>query len=166
MANENKNGKTLKAVSTISKSVNKKGKIKGKNKKETKYLTRACTHHVYNKKGKLKPKFFNNAKGECICELCGAHFPTKFVEKADVKEMIKPILGLVDQAKTMAVSGGLGEGAVNKFVNVAVLLHEFPKDYTRAVEAISKRDAVKKKKNNNGNNNGGGSSQYGGWSRQ
>ena len=41
MAHENKHGKTLKAVSAVSKSLNKKGRIKGKNKKETKYLERA-----------------------------------------------------------------------------------------------------------------------------
>ncbi len=163
MAHENKNGKSFKAVSAVSKSLNKKGRIKGKNKKETKYLTRACAHHYYNRKGKLKAAFFNNSNGECICELCGRSFPTKPETKAEVKDKLTTILGLANQAVTAAVAGDLGEKAVDKFVNLKVLLEEFPKDYSRTMKAISKEDNIKKKKKNN---NGGGSSQYGGWSRK
>ena len=165
MAHENKHGKTFKAVSAVSKSLNKKGKIKGKNKKETKYLMRACTHHYYNRKGKLKAAFFNNSNGECICELCGRSFPTKPETKADVKDKLSSILGLANQAVTAAVAGDLGEKAVDKFVNLKVLLEEFPKDYNRTMKAISKEDNIKKKKKHNGDG-GGGSSQYGGWSRK
>ena len=164
MAHDNKHGKTFKAVSAVSKSLNKKGKIKGKNKKETKYLTRACTHHYYNRKGKLKAAFFNNSNGECICELCGRSFPTKPETKADVKGKLETVLGLANQAVTAAVAGSLGEKVVDKFVNLKVLLEEFPKDYSRTMKAISKEDNIKKKKKNN--NGGGGSSQYGGWTRK
>jgi hypothetical protein len=165
MAHENKHGKQFKAVSAISKSLNKKGKIKGKNKKETKYLMRACTHHYYNRKGKLKPAFINNSNGECICELCQRSFQTKPETKADVKDKLNPILSLANQAVTAAVAGNLGDKAVDKFVNLKVLLEEFPKDYSRTMKAISKEDNIKKKKKNN-NGGGGGSSQYGGWSHK
>lgn len=164
MAHKHDHGKTFKAVSAVSKSLNKKGKIKGKNKKETKYLTRACTHHYYNRKGKLKAAFFNNSNGECICELCGRSFPTKPETKSDVRGKLETVLGLANQAVTAAVAGSLGEKAVDKFVNLKVLLEEFPKDYSRTMKAISKEDNIKKKKKNN--NGGGGSSQYGGWSRK
>ena len=163
MAHDNKHGKTFKAVSAVSKSLNKKGKIKGKNKKETKYLKRACTHHYYNRKGKLKAAFFNNSNGECICELCGRSFPTKPETKDEVRGRLESVLGLANQAVTAAVAGSLGEKAVDKFVNLKVLLEEFPKDYSRTMKAISKEDNIKKKKKNH---NGGGSSQYGGWSRK
>ena len=159
----NKHGKTFKAVSAVSKSLNKKGKIKGKNKKETKYLQRACTHHYYNRKGKLKAAFINNSQGECVCELCMRSFPTKPETKDNVRNNLETALGLANQAVTAAVAGGLGEKAVDKFVNLKVLLEEFPKDYSRTMKAISKEDNIKKKKKNN---NGGGSSQYGGWSRK
>lgn len=162
--NENKNGK-IKVVSAVSKSINKHGKIKGKNKKETKYLTRACTHHKYNRKGKLKPAFINNAEGECVCELCGRSFPTKPETKDNVKKLINPIRELADQAATGAVAGGLGEKAIDKLVTIKVLLAEFPKDYSKIMKAISKEDNIKKKKKHN-NNGGGGSSQYGGWSHK
>lgn len=164
MAHDNKHGKTFKAVSAVSKSLNKKGKIKGKNKKETKYLKRACTHHYYNRKGKLKAAFFNNSNGECICELCGRSFPTRPETKDEVRNKLEAALGLANQAVTASVAGGLGEKAVDKFVNFKVLLEEFPKDYSRTMKAISKEDNIKKKKKNN--NGGGGSSQYGGWSRK
>lgn len=163
MAHDNKHGKQFKAVAAISKSLNKKGKIKGKNKKETKYLKRACTHHYYNRKGKLKAAFFNNSNGECVCEICQRSFPTRPETKDNVRNALETGLGLVNQAVTAAVAGGLGEKAVDKFVNLKVLLEEFPKDYSRTMKAISKEDNIKKKKKNN---NGGGSSQYGGWSRK
>ena len=164
MAHENnKNGKTFKAVSAVSKSLSKKGKIKGKNKKETKYLKRACPHHYYNRKGKLKAAFFNNAQGECICTICKRSFQTKIESKDTVRERVEPILNLANQATTAAVSGGLGDKAVEKMVNFKVQLEEFSKDYSRIMKAISKEDNIKKKKKHN-NNGGGGSSQYGGWS--
>ena len=164
MANENKNGKSYKAVNAISKAVNKKGKIKGKNKKETKYLERACVHHIINRKGKLKSKFFNNSNGECICELCGRSFQTKIEAKTDVRKKIEDAINLANQAVTAATAGSLGEKTVEKLVDLKVSLEEFPKNYSRIMKAISKEDNIKKKKNNN--NGGGGSSQYGGWSRK
>ena len=166
MAHDNKHGgKTIKAVSTISKSLNKKGKIKGKNKKETKYLKRACTHHYYNKKGKIKAAYFNNSNGECICELCGRSFPTKLETKDEVRNKLETAVGLVNQVSAAAVARSLGEKAVDKFVTLKVLLEEFPKDYSRVMKAVSKEENIKKKKKHH-NNNGGGSSQYGGWSNK
>jgi hypothetical protein len=164
MAHENKTGKNIKAVSAISKSLNKKGKIKGKNKKETKYLMRACTHHYYNRKGKLKPAYINDSNGSCVCELCQRSFPTKPETKAEVKDKVTPILGLANQVVTAAVAGDLGEKAIDTFVSLKVLLEEFPKHYSRTMKAISKEDNIKKKKKHN--NGGGGSSQYGGWSKK
>lgn len=163
MAHENK--KSIKAVAAISKSLNKKGRIKGKNKKETKYLMRACAHHYINRKGKVKPKIFNDSNGTCVCELCNRTFPTKPQTKAEVKDLISPILGLANQATFAAVSGDLGEKAVEKLVNFKVFIEEFPRDYSRVMKAVSKEDNIKKKKKKNGNG-GGGSSQYGGWSRK
>ena len=164
MAHENKqnnNGKTLKAVSVVTKSLKKSGKIKGKNKKETKYLKRACTHHYYNKKGKLKADFFNTSNGDCVCNICGRSFPTKLETKDYVREQIETVLGLANQATVAAVAGHLGEKAVDKFVNLKVLLEEFPKDYGRTMKAISKEDNIKKKKNRNKGGNG--SNQFGNW---
>ena len=166
MAHENKHGKNVKAVAAISKSLSKKGKIKGKNKKETKYLMRACTHHYYNRKGKLKPAYINDSNGSCICELCQRSFPTKPETKAEVKDKISSVLGLANQVVTASVAGDLGEKAIDSFVNLKVLLEEFPKNYSRAMKAISKEDNIKKKKNKNNGGGGGGSSQYGGWSRK
>ena len=163
---DNKNQKrTLKAVAAISKSLDKKGRIKGKNKKETKYLKRACGHHYYNRKGKLKPMFFNSGDGHCICEACGREFPTTNMPKEDVKELAGNVLGLANQAVTAAIAGSLGEKAVDKFTNLKVLLEEFPKDYSRTMKAVSKEENLRKKKKKSGNN-GGGSSQYGSWGKR
>jgi hypothetical protein len=167
MAHENNkhNGKSYKAVVAVSKALNKKGKIKGKNKKETKYLNRACTHHYINKKGKEKPAIFNNSNGECICELCGRSFQTKPETKEEVRNKLESALSLANQVTFAAVAGHLGEKAVDKFVNLKVLLEEFPKDYSRTMKAVSKEDNIKKKKKKK-NNGGGGSSQYGDWNNK
>jgi hypothetical protein len=160
------NNKNYKAVNAISKAINKKGKIKGKNKKETKFLLRACAHHRINRKGKLKPAFINNSNGKCVCELCGQSFPTKPATKAEIREMIQPVMESLNQATAVVVAGNLGDKAANRFVELKVALAEFPKYYSRTMKAISKADNIKKKKKNNGGDNGGGSSQYGGWSRK
>lgn len=164
MAHDNNNGNTYKAVSAISKNLSKKGKIKGKNKKETKYLQRACVHHYYNRKGKLKPAFINAPNGDCVCELCHRSFPSRIESKESVKNMIEPILGLLNQSAAAAVAGKLGNKAVDEIVAIKVGIEKFPKTYTRITKAVSKADNIKKKKHKN--ENGGGSSQYGGWSRK
>ena len=158
-----KNQKRIKIVEKISKSISKKGKIKGKNKKESKYLKKACVHHYYNRKGKLKPAFFNTNDGYCVCESCGRRFPTKPETKSNVKDVVEDILGLANQAVTATVAGGLGEKAVDKLVLFKVMLEEFPKDYDKIMKAISKEENLRRKKRKG--NNGGGSNQYGSWSR-
>ena len=161
--NKHKNGKNIKAISTISKAINKKGKIKGKNKKETKYLERACLHHYYNKKGKLKAAIVNNDNGLCVCELCGRSFSTKLRSKDDVRNIFEDGLSIVNQAAYAATSAHLGEEAIDKMVKLKVLIEEFPKDYSRIFKAVSKEESINNKKKKH-NNSGNGSNQYGNWS--
>ena len=146
MAHENKNNKNLKAVAAVSKALKKNGKLKGKNKKETKYLKKACVHHYYNKNGKIKKDFFNNNDGKCICNICGRSFPTKIETKDTIREYTGILRSYVDQGLVAAISGDQGEKIVNKFVNLNVALAEFAKDYSRTMKAISKEDRMKKKK--------------------
>ena len=161
MAHDNKNDKTIKAASAVSKAYNKKGKLKGKNKKETKYLKRSCVHHYYNKNGKLKKDFFNNNNGECICNICGCSFPTKIESKDNIREQADAVRAFVDQATVAAIAGHHGNKIIDKFVNLKVLLAEFPKDYNRTLKAVSKEDNMKKKKKKH--NGGNGSNQFGSW---
>ena len=75
-------------ISEITKSLNKKGEIRGRSKKETKKLKAMCTHNKYNKKGKLKAAVFNTGDGYCICELCGKRFPTKLFDDNELKGIV------------------------------------------------------------------------------
>ena len=70
-------------VIEVTKNLNKKGRIKGKNKKETKALKGMCVHHKLNNKGRIKPTLVGASKGYCYCSLCGARVPTKFFQIED-----------------------------------------------------------------------------------
>ena len=165
MSWENKNRKKIKEVERITKNINKKGKIKGKNKKETKFLKVTCPHHYYNRKGKLKPMFFNTNDGYCVCEKCGAKIPTKIEDKATVKDYIEPVIGVTDQAITMAVSAGLSDKAVTELTAFKIGLNKFPKLYKKISTAVSREENLRCKKNK-GRKGGGGSSQYGNWNNR
>ena len=159
----NGNKQQLKTVALITKSLNKKGRIKGKNKKETKALKNACGHHYYSKKGKVKPLFFNDNNGHCICEACNSQFQTAIESKSEVKEIVAPVINLADQAVVAAISGNLGAKTVEKITGLKVVLHDFHKDYAKIMKAVSKRDNLSKRKKKT---NTYGSASYGSWGRQ
>lgn len=139
---------------------NHKGRIRGNSKKETKLLRRACPHHRYNKKGKLKPTIINRGDGVCVCEMCGAEFPTQIVKKGEIKDVMENMLGYVDQALFASVSGDLSPKVIEELCGLKVMMHKFPKDYAKIMNVVSKEDNIRRKKKKNRGNY---SSQYGGW---
>ena len=147
----------------LSEHVNKRGELRGKDKKETKTLKSMCVHHRLNKKGKVKPRIGVD-NGRCTCEMCGHKFGTRILKHDDVRKIVKPLVELVDQSKYMTVAGDLGDEATNYFCKLAVELDKFPKAYGKVADAVQKKDSVKKKKNKNRKGHGGsGSSSYGSW---
>ena len=68
----------------ITDSLNKRGEIKGRNKKETKNLKAMCMHHKYTKKGKLRPEIINDGAGKCTCTMCTHSFSTEIKKKEKV----------------------------------------------------------------------------------
>lgn len=156
-------GKKYQAVLSTTEALTKKGKLKGKNKKQTKLLKAACCHHVYNRKGKLRPTYHDNSHGNVTCELCGRSFSVMWADKDKINDIIKPVLSYMDQAAAGAVAGNLGEKAVDTLVHTKVAVTQFPKNYEKVMKVLHKASRMKKKKNRN--NNGGGSTQYGSWIR-
>lgn len=147
-------------VGMVTNALNKKGTLKGKNKKETKQLKAICPHHKFNKKGKLKPTIFNNGDGTCTCEMCGARFPASFYKNNELDDVVGGMQTLNDQAKYMAVSLGAGNETIEYFSQAGGILGKYKKAYKKIRNVAEKQNSVKKKKNKKG---GYGSSQYGSW---
>lgn len=160
MSKENK--KMLKPVQLVTEATNKKGKLKGKSKSQTKYLKGICPHHVITKKGKLKPRVFNNGNGECICTLCGARFPAKFYDNDSLHNVVGEMTVLNDQCKFLATSVHAGAGTVDYYSEMGAQLVNYGKNYKKLRSVADKQNNVRKKKKRNNY----GSSQYGSWGRR
>lgn len=151
-------------ISEITKSLNKKGEIRGRSKKETKKLKAMCTHHKYNKKGKLKAAVFNTGDGYCICELCGKRFPTKLFDDNELKGIVHDMKTINEQAKYMAVAIGGGKEAIDYFAKTGVVLQSYQKNYKKIRFTAQKQSKIHGKNKKNHNRNGmGGSAQFGSW---
>ena len=145
----------------VSKSITKNGKIKGRNKKETKTLKALCTHHRRNKHGKLKAMIFSPDGENCVCPACKGKFPASFYSNDDIKDTITPIEELNQQNKYTAVAINAGNETINFFCQFEVMLKHYPKMAKKVRNVAEKQGQVKDKKNKN---RGKGSSMYGSWS--
>ena len=105
MANNNRIPKN---VIEVTKNLTKKGRLKGRNKKETRALRGMCPHHKVNKRGHIKPTLIPGGKGYCYCRMCKAKVPTKFFDDEYVKETADNMAEINSQAKYIAAAGNLG----------------------------------------------------------
>lgn len=151
MANKN--------IVKITKSINKKGRLKGSNKKETKILNGICTHHKINKHGKIKPTTFVNADEYCICKICGAKFPARFYDNDALDDIIDGMKELNNQNKYTSVAINSGDKMTDFFCTFGAMLTTYKKNSKKIREVARKRGDIKKKKDKSR----GGSSMYGSW---
>ena len=150
MANKN--------VVKVTKSMNKKGRLKGTNKKETKTLKGMCPHHKINKNGKTKPTTFIT-DGYCICKMCGAKFPARFYNNDTLDEVIDGMKELNNQNKYASVAVNSGDKMVDFFCTFGVMLTTYKKN-SKKIRAVAKKQGELNKKKNKSS---GGSSMYGSW---
>lgn len=153
----------LKVVYQTTKALNKKGKIKGKNKKETRALKGGCCHHIYNKKMKLKPNIFRTGDEYAICNGCGARFPVKVFEDDELNARINSFEEMNNQAKYISVAAGAGNEIAEYFSHVGVAIKPFKKAYKKIRNLAQKKQAINKKRKKGNKHFGGGSAQYGTW---
>lgn len=153
--------KRTKSVEMVSKCVNKKGRLKGKNKKETKVLIGSCPHHRYNKHGKIKPTIFSNDGEYCICTMCGAKFPASFYSNGEIGSIVGAMRQMNDQNKFTAVATNAGNEMNDYFSQFGVMLQYYKKNTKKLRNVAEKQGRVKDKKKRNNN----GSSMYGSWGR-
>lgn len=137
----------------------KKGKLKGKNKKETKLLRGACVHHYYNKKGNLKPLFFKQ-DDYMICNMCKAKVPLKFFSNEKIDKTVENMTLLNNHNKYTATAIGAGDKTVEYFSKMGADLTLYAKMSKKVRNIGKKAGTVKKKKKNKKRS---GSQIYGSW---
>nr|DAN38496.1 MAG TPA: DnaK suppressor protein [Caudoviricetes sp.] len=155
-----------KLVTKITAMLNKKGKIKGKDKKETKTAKASCPHWRINKKGKQVPNI--DVVGDyAICRGCGSKIPLQFYDNDHLKEVINNMKELNDQAKFLSVATNSGEEMLGLFSKTGVLLGLYKKRYKKIRKIAEKQSNImggkKNKKKNKGNGGGTSSDAYGSW---
>lgn len=148
-----------KALTLISKSVNEKGRIKGKNKKDKKIKKATCPHHRINKKGRVKPTIYVDGK-ECICEMCKKRFPAKFYSDDKMDEVVDEFERLNEQQKYLATAVNQNSDVCDYFSEVSVHLIGYKKNAKKIRNLAKKQSDIKKKKKDSRYS---GSRAYGDW---
>lgn len=151
-----------KIIARITESRNKHGKIKGKDKKETKALKYMCFHHYYSKKGNIKPATINDNNGHIVCEMCGRTINTEIRKDSDIEEMIRNMMNIVDQTKFIVEASGMGAEAEDYLAKFSVELMKFKKVYKNVTKVALKNENVKTKKKKQ-KSSGSGSENFGSW---
>lgn len=149
-------------VAQVTKSLNKHGEIRGKNKQQTKSLKAACPHHKITAKGKIKPTIVNRGDGTCYCSMCDHQFTTRLYNHDELEKITGNFRGVLDQARFMVTAADLGKETSEYLTRISVDTSMFKKTYGRIRKAVEKNNDVRGKKNKN-RNRGGGSENYGGW---
>lgn len=136
-------------ISVIQQNLTKNGKIRGKNKKQTKILKGACVHHHLKKNDRNKKKAtleVNKAQNICRCRMCSESFRGTTYTKEEIKEIMKPFKSANSQAKYLSVAVGGGNEAVRYFSELGAMLALYPKNYRKVANVAEKKDKVKGKK--------------------
>ena len=146
-------------IQTITKSLTKKGKIKGRNKKETKMLTYACPHNKLNKKGEIVPQI--ETVGKMLrCRMCHAEFSGHIYMDDEIRKMLKNTMYLINQMKFMMPALKADKDTQRFVTQLAVSMEQVPKIYHRIRKVADKRTEMQRKKKNKQNRDNDG---YGSW---
>lgn len=148
----------------VSKNLNGKGKLKGKNKKETKALRGICPHHKVTKKGKIRAQFFvggTNAEGQQMlyCKMCGQSFRAPFFDNDEINEIVDRMRELNNQNKFTSVATNAGQKTVSYFATMGSMLQTYPKLAKKLRNVAEKSGKMKKRKREQEY----GSAKYGSW---
>ena len=137
--------KKVKSFVTFNDHVSKKGKIKGKNKKETKILKGMCPHFRVNKNGKVKNMVINNGQKQCVCKLCGKVFPARFYTDQEMNQIISDFEKTVNENKYIAVQINGGTKTTEYLMQLGGMLSQYPKISRRLRDIAQKKGKVKNK---------------------
>lgn len=146
-------------IDIISKNLNKKGRIKGKTKKETKALIAMCVHHKKNKNGKVKATTERvNGRKFIHCTMCNKTINGQLASDEEVAEIMKRPLAMIEQMKFMAASMGADKETMRFVTTLSSLNARAPKVYRDMRKIVEKKSHLKNKKTNRNQN-----ASFGGW---
>lgn len=152
-------------LSILKQNTSKNGKLRGKNKRETKILRGACVHHTLNKKGRVKSTIdASRADGTCYCRQCGHEFKAGAYSKPEVKEMLAPAKDVVNNLKFLSVAVSAGSDTVRFSAELGSMLELLPKTYNQVANIALKSISAKNKKKH-GKNKYEMSNSIGAWGR-
>lgn len=149
----------------VNNSLNKKGRLKGKNKRETKILRGICPHHRINKKGNIKPATFIH-DDKCNCLMCKSRFRYEPYTNEEIHDIVDPLIELNNFNKFAAIATNAGDSMNDFFANVGAELEFYVKNSKKVRNLAQKQDAVKGKRNKKNKNRYNGSSSYGSWGQR
>ena len=152
--------KKVKSFATFNDHISKKGKIKGKNKKEKKILKGMCPHFRVTKNGKLKNMVINNGQKQCVCKLCGEVFPARFYEDEELDKIISEFKKTLNENKYIAVQVNGGAKTTEYLMQLGGMVSQYPKISKRLRDVAQKKGKVK---HNKDKKNGYKSNIYGDW---
>ena len=153
-----------KILSRYTNALNKKGVLKGRNKKETRALKGGCPHHRINKHGKVKSSIIIKDGTTCVCTMCGAEFPAVFYNNNSINDIVDNMIELNNHNKFIAVAANAGDEMIELFSQTGVILQSYKKASKKNRNLAEKQDNVKKKNNKHNNRNG--SSALGSWNQK
>lgn len=134
--------KDNKALVAISKSITKKGKIKGKNKQETKALYGICPHHRLGKRNKLKTTVKPDKSGKyLLCKLCGARIRTSFYTKDEVNTAYQLMNDVSNQAKFLTTACRTNTKAIEYWSSLSAHLIPFKKSYSKIYKIANQKSS-------------------------
>ena len=140
--NKIENSKALRMQFKILK---ERGKLKGKNKKETEALKHGCVHLKPKKNGKYKPTFIIFGD-QAVCKICKAHFPARLLEKSHLNEVYDEAISLADQGTYLASAVNAGPDTLDSFATCKVLLYNIKKAHKRLTKIARKKQDISRKK--------------------
>lgn len=146
-------------LAELTRNLDKKGRLKGKNKKETKMLKGMCLHHKYNKHGDRKPAIVPGGKKFYYCKMCGSTIRLNTYTKEHLTEVVEEMTNINNQAKYLATAVNAGNAAVEYFASCGIALTNYKKYYIRVATIARKQSKIKKRKKRSE----GSSAQYGAW---
>lgn len=135
-------------TAVITNNLNKKGRIKGHNKRETMILEGSCQHHRKNNKGRIKPNVRVEGK-VAHCRMCGDSFRGNLFNENEVKDRSSSFMEMVNQMKFYSVELGTGASSERYFSEIGSMVRLFPKNYNKVAKVARKTSEIKKKKNKN-----------------
>lgn len=167
MSKKNKKQKSInfgnrKIIDIIEERSDKHGKIRGRNKQETKDLRNSCTHHKVTKKGKIRGTLQpSDVEGYLYCPKCGKLVSTELATPEMIDENFTETSGLLSQSLYFAQALDAGEGVIRDIAESNIRLMRVKKSVKKLTKMAKKTDNLSDKGKKNKKNVS--SATFGSW---